>query len=150
MTDDGMDLTRDETLRALAALEASWRHDDQALEALGAAEEYEQPLPVLLADYGHRTLRALLTIAFSGGTAAPEEMPELTERMRDNAIYRLSEVLGDALEVWGDTADSSPAAAGHIGRTVMSAIVAVSQSDTGEDILPLLAALRAHTLQDRA
>jgi hypothetical protein len=149
MTEGEMELTRDETLRALAALEASWRHDDQALEALGAAGDYEQPLPVLLADYGHRTLRALLTIAFSGGNATAEDMPELTEQMRSNAIYRLSEVLGDALTVWGDSADSSPAAAGDIGRTVMAAIVAVSQSNTGEDILPLLAALRAHTLQER-
>ncbi|GAA1956391.1 hypothetical protein GCM10009738_32950 [Kitasatospora viridis] len=143
-----MELTRDETLRALAALEASWRHDEQALEALAAVGEFEQPLPVLLADYGHRTLQALLTIAFSGSDTTPEEALRLTEQMRENAIYRLSEVLGEALEVWGGAADGSSAAAGQIGRVVVSAIVAVSQSNTGDDILPLLAALRTHTLQE--
>ncbi|MFE9426753.1 hypothetical protein ACFYNO_27745 [Kitasatospora sp. NPDC006697] len=148
MTDSEMDLTQDETLRALAALEASWHRDEQALAALVAATESEQPLPVLLADYGHRTLQALLTIAFSGGDDTPEDAARQTEQMRENAIYRLSEVLGEALEVWAANAGEDVAAAGQIGRLVVAAIVAVSQSSTGDEILPLLAALRAHTLKD--
>jgi hypothetical protein len=148
MTDGEPRLTRDDTLRALAALEAAWREDEQALAALAGGPD-ERPLPVLLATYGHRTMQALLALACGGSIElTSEETDALLDRMSRNTVVQLSGVLDDVLAAWAGCAGHDAAAAGHIGRTVIAAVAAVSRTDSGDEVLPLLAALRAQTLQD--
>ncbi|MET9427875.1 MULTISPECIES: hypothetical protein [unclassified Streptomyces] len=57
------ELTNDDHLRALAALEAVVQNNDGALEAL-AGGAHERPLAALLAAYGKHTLHRILLAAF--------------------------------------------------------------------------------------
>lgn len=63
-------------------------------------------------------------------------------------VGRISGVLGEALESWAQAAGDDSSAAGQIARTVIGAIAAVSQDAEGDDVLPLIAALRAQTLRE--
>ncbi|MGF1430346.1 hypothetical protein [Kitasatospora sp. LaBMicrA B282] len=149
MADDGSELTRDEVLRALAALEAGWAGDEQALAVLGERAPGERALPALLALYGERTLQALLTIAISGQeTPSSEQALACADELAHTVVGRISGVLGQALESWAAGAGDDSAAACQIARTVIGAIAAVSQDADGDDVLPLLAALRTQTLRE--
>ncbi|WP_329560901.1 hypothetical protein [Kitasatospora sp. NBC_01266] len=149
MADDGSELTRDEVLRALAALEAGWQHDEHALAVLGERRGDERTLPALLALYGERTLRALLTLAVGGQDGlSSQQALDAAEELDRSVVGRISGVLGEALESWAQAAGDDSSAAGQIARTVIGAIAAVSQDAEGDDVLPLIAALRAQTLRE--
>ncbi|MCX4744135.1 hypothetical protein OG455_01170 [Kitasatospora sp. NBC_01287] len=149
MADEDPELSRDEVLRALAALEAGWQRDERGLAVLGERGPGERTLPALLAIYGERTLRALLTLAVGGqeGLSTQEAM-DAADQLDRSVVGRISGVLGQALESWAETAGDDSVAAGHIARTVIGAIAAVSQDAEGDDVLPLIAALRTQTLRE--
>ncbi|MDH6122289.1 hypothetical protein [Kitasatospora sp. GAS204B] len=149
MADDGSELTRDEVLRALAALEAGWQRDEHALTVLGERQAGERALPALLALYGERTLRALLTLAVGGPDGlSSQQALDAAEELDRSVLGRISGVLGQTLEAWAQAGGDDSAVAGHIARTVIGAIAAVSQSADGDDVLPLIAALRTQTLRE--
>ncbi|WP_035803435.1 hypothetical protein [Kitasatospora mediocidica] len=135
-------MTPDEVLRALAALEAAWRQDDTALAALAQRGRDEPTLPVLLADYGNLTLRALLTLAFGDdGQVSPEE---LEQRLQADVTARMCTSLGRTLTTWAATAPDE--ASGDIARAVLDAILNFTAGPVEDNVLPLLTALRATAL----
>ncbi|WP_280728107.1 hypothetical protein [Kitasatospora sp. MAA4] len=135
-------MTPDEILRALAALEAAWNHDDRALAALAQRGRDEPALPALVADYGNLTLRALLTLAFGGdGELSPQE---LEAQLQADVTARMCTSLGRTLTTWAAAAPDE--ASGDIARAVLDAILNFTAGPVEDNVLPLLTALRATAL----
>ncbi|MGV9884537.1 hypothetical protein [Streptomyces sp. NPDC003006] len=55
-------LTPDQVMRAVAALEAAWANDDDALSALARGGHDEQPLAMLIAEFGASRLQTMVLI----------------------------------------------------------------------------------------
>lgn len=95
---DDIELTDDEHLRALAALEAVVGNNDTGLAVLAAGSAAEKPLPELLAAYGKHTLERILVAAFgiTSETGHGEMGPRLAELNADPQA-RLTFLLAEAL-----------------------------------------------------
>ncbi|MFB7617461.1 hypothetical protein [Kitasatospora sp. NPDC056181] len=141
-------LTLDESLRALAALEAVWKEDDEALTALAAGGPGEQPLPGLVAAYGEHAIDTLMALAFglqSGMT--DEELAALTDAVSANIGARMAALLAQTLRAWAGTAAADDLGATRaIARTVIDALRAVTEEPGKTDVLPLLATFRTYAL----
>ncbi|MFF2612313.1 hypothetical protein [Kitasatospora sp. NPDC058046] len=141
-----VELSDDEHLRALAALEAVVGNNDGALVAL-AGDAGERPLPTLLAAYGQHTLHRIL-VAAAGLTPAMDhgETRRLIAEINGEPAGRLVGVLADALHSQAALAGDHPAVAKSIGRSVLLAVHAFTDADN-EDALMLLRALRNEVLR---
>jgi hypothetical protein len=140
------ELTDDEHLRALAALEAVVVSDDDALAALAGGAD-ERPLPVLLAAYGQHTLHRILIAAFGiDATMDHDETGRLVEEINSDPIARIVFVLTDALHNQAAPAGDDPATAKLIARSILLAIHAFTDADN-QDALTVLRALRNQVLQ---
>lgn len=141
-----IELTDDEHLRALAALEATVGNDDDALAVL-ANGPGERPLPALLAAYGQHTLHRILIAAFGiDATMDYDETGRLVTEINSDPTARIVFVLTDALHNQAALAGSDPAAAKLIAGSVLLAIHAFTDADD-QDALTLMRALRHEILQ---
>ncbi|MFF7638261.1 hypothetical protein ACFZB9_34705 [Kitasatospora sp. NPDC008050] len=137
-------MTPDDTLRALAALEAAWRQDSRALEALAECGPGETRLPVLVADYGDLVLDSMLSLACGiHGGMDEAEFDAAMERKEADVTVRMCAALGRTLKSWAATAPDS--ASGDVARAVVDAVHTFTAAGE-EDVLRLLAALRAGVL----
>ena len=141
-----IELTDDEHLRALAALEAVVGNNDDALAAL-AGGAGERPLPSLLAAYGQHTLHRILIAAFGiDATMDHDETGRLVSEINSDPMARITFVLTDALHNQAAPAGADPATAKLIGQSVLLAIHAFT--DAGDqDALTVLRALRNEILR---
>ncbi|MER8186035.1 hypothetical protein [Kitasatospora sp. NPDC094015] len=141
-------MTPDEILRALAALEAAWRHDGPAVAALAQRGPGEAALPVLVAEYGDLVLKSMvaLSLGIGGEEEDPEAMAAAAEVMRSDVSLRMCTVLGRSWRSWA--ADAADGAAADIARSVISAILNFTEEADEDDVLPLLTALRAKALEN--
>jgi hypothetical protein len=140
-----VELTDDEHLRALAALEAVVRNNDDALAVLAGAAG-ERRLPALLAAYGQHTLHRILITAFGvNATMDHDETGRLVKEINSHPMARLVFVLTDALHNQAAPAGDDPATAKLIGTSVLLAIHAFTDADD-QDALALLRALRTELL----
>lgn len=136
-----VELTDDEHLRALAALEAVVGNDDDALTAL-AGDVGERPLPRLLAAYGQHTLHRILIAAFGIDAAmSRDETGRLVAEINADPMARMVFVLTDALHNQAAAAGGDPVTAKLIGGSILLAIHAFTDADN-HDALTLLRALR--------
>lgn len=141
------ELTDDEHLRALAALEAVVENRDEALTAL-AGGTGERPLPALLAAYGQHTLHRILIQAFGiTATMDYDETGRLVAEINADPMARMTFALTDALHNQAALAGRDPATAKRIARSVLLAIHAFTDADN-HDALTLLRALRSEVLRD--
>ncbi|MFJ9634972.1 hypothetical protein ACIRU8_45505 [Streptomyces sp. NPDC101175] len=141
-----VELTADEHLRALAALEAVVGNDDDALVAL-AGGDGERPLGTLLAAYGQHTLHRILVAAFGiDATMDHDETGRLVAEINSDPVARIVFVLTDALHNQAAPAGDDPVTAKLIARSVLLAIHAFTDADD-QDALSLLRALRNEVLQ---
>ncbi|WP_329203878.1 hypothetical protein [Streptomyces sp. NBC_01435] len=140
------ELTSDEHLRALAALEAVVSNNDEGLAALpGSAGE--RPLPELLAVYGRHTLERILVAAFGiTATTDRDETRRLVAELNADPQARLTFLLTDALRQQAAAAGDDLATAKRIGISVLGAIAAFTDADNN-DALTLLRALRNEVFQ---
>jgi hypothetical protein len=129
---DDIELTDDEYLRALAALEAVVGNNDAGLAVLAASSTGERPLPELLAAYGKHTLERILVAAF--GITSGMDRGEMGPRLAD-ALHQQAVLAGDDL-----------ATAKRIGISVLGAVHAFTDADDS-DALTLLRALRNEVLR---
>jgi len=143
MTED--ELTADEQLRALAALEAVTANDDNALAVLAAPGE--RPLPELLAVYGEHNLQRIMLAAFGINAATrPDEMNELLAEMNSAQQFRLVFILISTLRQVADQAGGDLATAKIIGSAVVNAIgTFIAEGDTAVEVV--LQALRQEVLK---
>ncbi|MEI5036290.1 hypothetical protein RB201_37435 [Streptomyces sp. S1A(2023)] len=114
------ELTDDEHLRALAALEAVVGNNDAGLAALAAGSVGERPLPELLAVYGSHTLKRILVAVFGiTATADRNETRRLVAELNDHSQARLTFLLTDALRQQAAMAGDDLATAKRIGISVL-------------------------------
>ncbi|MGW2051965.1 hypothetical protein ACWCPF_43625 [Streptomyces sp. NPDC001858] len=141
-----IELTGDEHLRALAALEAVVGNDDEGLAAL-AGGAGERPLPVLLAAYGQHTLHRILIAAFGiDATMDYDETGRLVAEINADPLARMVFVLTDALHNQAALAGDDATTAKLVARSILLAIHAFTDADD-QDALTLLRALRNEALQ---
>ncbi|MER8103340.1 hypothetical protein [Kitasatospora sp. NPDC094016] len=143
---DGM--TVDESLRALAALEAAWKDDDEALSALAMGGADERSLPALVAAYGEHAMDTLMALAFGlRSTMSDEEIAELSDAVSSNIGARMSALLTQALKTWGALAPPDDLAVTKaIARAVIDSMRAVTEDPSQTEVLPLLATFRTYAL----
>ncbi|MFJ7280066.1 hypothetical protein [Kitasatospora sp. NPDC098663] len=143
---DGM--TVDESLRALAALEAAWKDDDEALSALAMGGADERSLPALVAAYGEHAMDTLMALAFGlRSTMSDEEIAELSDAVSSNIGARMSALLTQALKTWGALAPRDDLAVTKaIARAVIDSMRAVTEDPSQTEVLPLLATFRTYAL----
>ncbi|WP_280664785.1 MULTISPECIES: hypothetical protein [unclassified Kitasatospora] len=139
-------MTPDETLRALAALEAAWRRDELAVTALARRGPGEVALPILVAEYGEQVLGFLVALAFGVREGMePQALDAVMEEIRGDVTARMCHVLGQTLKSWA--ANASDEASADIARAVLTGILNFTENAGEDDVLPLLARLRASALE---
>lgn len=128
-----IELTDDEHLRALAALEAVVGNHDDVLAVL-AGGAGERPLPALLAAYGQHTLHRILIRAFGiDATMDYDETGRLVAEVNSDPMARMVFVLTDALHNQAALAGDDPAAAKLIGGSILLAIQAWTDADNHDN-----------------
>ncbi|WJV44524.1 hypothetical protein [Streptomyces flavofungini] len=141
-----IELTRDEHLRALAALEAVVEGNDAALTVL-AGGAGERPLPALLAAYGQHTLHRILIAAFGiDATMDHDETGRLVAEINSDPMARVVFVLTDALHNQAALVGDDPATAKQVARSILLALHAFTDAQN-DDALALLRALRSEALR---
>ncbi|MFJ2781581.1 hypothetical protein [Kitasatospora sp. NPDC087315] len=141
-------LTPDQILRAVAALEAAWSHDDDALVALARTGPGEQPLAVLVGDYGTLMLETML-LTVTGIRDLPEgkDRPSAVEEFNGHLAGHLAELTTVFLRGWARTAGSDAQAAGDLARAVLQTILSfTTDGDDRTEVQALLDHLRANAL----
>ncbi|MFJ8472428.1 hypothetical protein [Kitasatospora sp. NPDC094011] len=141
-------LTMDEALRALAALEAAWKDDDEALSALAMGGAEERSLPSLVAAYGEHAMDTLMALAFGlRSSMSDEEIAELSDAVSANIGARMSALLTQTLKAWGTVAIPDDLAVTKIiAHAVIDAMRAVTEDPSKTEVLPLLATFRNYAL----
>ncbi|MCV2463949.1 hypothetical protein OEB94_32260 [Streptomyces sp. ICN988] len=140
------ELTTDDHLRALAALEAVVQNNDAALEVL-AGGAHERPLAALLAAYGQHTLHRVLLAAFGvEATMTRNETGLRVAELNGDPMARIVFLLADSLHHQAVLAGDDLATAKRIGGSILLAIHAFTDADN-QDALALLHALRIEALR---
>lgn len=140
------ELTNDDHLRALAALEAVVQNNDGALEVLAGGAS-ERPLAALLAAYGKHTLDRILLAAFGiEATMTRDETGQRVTELNGDPTARIVFLLTDSLHHQAVLAGGDLATAKRIGGSILLAIHAFTDAED-EDALTLLRALRNEVLQ---
>ncbi len=140
------ELTNDDHLRALAALEAVVQNNDGALEVL-AGVAHERPLAALLAAYGKHTLDRVLLAAFGiEATMTHDETGQRVAELNGDPMARIVFLLADSLHHQAALAGDDLITAKRIGHSVLLAIHAFTDADD-QDAVTLLRALRNQVLQ---
>ncbi|MEV0443546.1 hypothetical protein AB0I84_10740 [Streptomyces spectabilis] len=140
------ELTNDDHLRALAALEAVVQNNDGALEVLAGGAN-ERPLAALLAAYGQHTLHRVLLAAFGiEATMTYGETGQRVAELNGDPMARIVFLLTDSLNHQAALAGDDLATAKRIGGSILLAIHAFTDADN-EDALTLLRALRDEALR---
>ncbi|MGI5450519.1 hypothetical protein ACQEVM_33050 [Streptomyces sp. CA-243310] len=143
----GIELTDDEHLRALAALEAIVGNNDAGLAALGSRGEGERPLPALLAEYGRHTLERILVAAFGiNASTGGGEFSRLVAELNADPQARLTFLLTEALRQQAALVGDDLATAKRIGISVLGAVHAFTDADES-GALTLLRGLRNEILR---
>jgi hypothetical protein len=157
------ELTDDEHLRALAALEAVLGNDDTALNVLSRRESAgpgERALPELLAAYGHHAMHHILLASYGiDADLDPAEAGRHAAVMDRDPFARVVYVLIDTLHQQAALAGDDPATAKVIGRSILKTFAAFTAFtdhtpgrrnepalDTREDTQAFLQALRNEVL----
>ncbi|WP_217246085.1 hypothetical protein [Streptomyces sp. AC602_WCS936] len=140
------ELTNDDHLRALAALEAVVQNNDGALEVL-AGGAHERPLAALLAAYGKHTLHRVLLAAFGiEATMTHDETGQRVAELNGDPMARIVFLLTDSLYHQAVLAGDDLVTAKRIGGSLLLAIHAFTDADN-QDALTLLRALRNEALR---
>lgn len=140
------ELTNDDHLRALAALEAVVQNNDGGLAVL-AGGAHERPLAALLAAYGKHTLERVLLAAFGiEATMTYDETGQRVAELNGDPTARVIFLLTDSLHHQAALAGDDLITAKRIGGSILLAIHAFTDADN-QDALTLLRGLRNEVLQ---
>ncbi|MGW2402763.1 hypothetical protein ACWCYY_40115 [Kitasatospora sp. NPDC001664] len=142
-------MTPDEILRVLAALEAAWTGDDQALESLATTGPGEKPLHAAIADYADLALQSL-TAANHGihDGLPPDQLQALVAQMGADTGTRMTKLLAQTLQLWAGQ-PAGPTTVDDMAHVVISAVLAFTPDGDQEQVLPILAQLRTAALANR-
>ncbi|MFJ2263506.1 hypothetical protein ACIOKD_35285 [Streptomyces sp. NPDC087844] len=116
------ELTSDQVMRVVAALEAAWADDRGALAALVRGGHGEQPLAVLVAQYGaSRAERALLFVTGIAGIEGADRQEALAQ-LRKDPLKRMTTVALGMRCGWARSAGDDVRATGDLARHVLRAL----------------------------
>ncbi|MFF9647315.1 hypothetical protein [Kitasatospora aureofaciens] len=140
-------LTPDQVLRAVAALEAAWGGNDEALAALAQDVPGEQQLAVLIGEYGTLMLETML-LTVTGTRGLPEaQRKEAVGEFTGSLNGHVAELAAGFLRGWARNADSSVRAIGGLARAVLQALLSfTTDGDERTELQALLDYLRADAL----
>ncbi|MBQ0855661.1 MULTISPECIES: hypothetical protein [Streptomyces] len=138
------ELTADQVMRVIAALEAAWAGDDEALAALAGGGQGEQSLAVMVAQYGaSRVQSMLLVVTGIAGLDGADQQKALAE-LRQGLIAHMTTVALSMMEGWARSAGDDVRATGDLARRVLQAILSfTTDGDDPERVRDLFAHLRA-------
>ncbi|MFB9368509.1 hypothetical protein [Kitasatospora albolonga] len=139
------DMTPDQMLRAVNALEAAWKQDDRALTALARGGQGEPALAALVARYSAYALELLLAEALGLADRPPAERESQLATLEKGVSSRLLIQWSYLLASWARTVPDTPAGNGGLARAALQAMTAFTRDgDPGNDVPALLAHLRAN------
>ncbi|MFI1416084.1 hypothetical protein ACH4Y0_40170 [Streptomyces sp. NPDC020707] len=138
------ELTADQVMRVIAALEAAWAGDDDALAALARRGGGEQSLAVMVAQYGaSRVQGMLLVVTGIAGLDGADQHKALAE-LRQGLISHMTTVALSMMDGWARSAGDDVRATGALARHVLQAILSfTTDGDDPEQVRALFAHLRA-------
>lgn len=139
-------LTNDDHLRALAAVEAVVRNNDGALEVL-AGGSHERPVAALLVAYGKHTLHRVLIAAYGiEATVTRDETGQRVAELNGDPMARIVILLTDSLHHQVALAGDDVVTAQRVGGSILLAIHALTDA-ANQDALTLLRTLRNEALR---
>ena len=141
------ELTPDQILRAVAALEAAWTHDDIALAALARGGHEEESLAVLVAEYGSTALKTMVLVAAGLQDLEEADQQEAMEAFREGLVSHTTMLAVGMLQGWALSAGGTVEATGDFARGLLKALLTfATDGDDDEDVLAFIALLRADAL----
>ncbi|MDQ1035371.1 hypothetical protein QFZ75_001787 [Streptomyces sp. V3I8] len=138
------ELTADQVMRVIAALEAAWADDSDALAALVRGE---QSLAVLVAQYGaSRVQSMLLVVTDITGLEGADQQKTLAE-LWQGLVSHMTTVALSMRSGWARSAGDDVRATGDLARHILQAILSfTTDSDDPQQVRALFAHLRADAL----
>ncbi|MFC9219740.1 hypothetical protein ACFT8W_02800 [Streptomyces hygroscopicus] len=141
------ELTPDQVLRAVAALEAAWADDNDALAALVRSGHGEQPLAVLIAQYGASRLQSTVLIVTGIASLEGADRQEALAELREGLISHMTAVALSMMSGWAVSAGDDVQATRDLARSVLQALLSfTTDGDDPQEVRALFAHLRADAL----
>jgi hypothetical protein len=125
------ELTPDQVLRAVAALEAAWAGDDGALVVLIQSGHGERPLAELVAQYGASRLQSMVLVVTGIADLDEVDQQEALAELREGLISHMTSVALSMMSGWARAAGEDVQATGDLARRVLQAILSFTKD--GED-----------------
>ncbi|MFD4604358.1 hypothetical protein ACFWPQ_40875 [Streptomyces sp. NPDC058464] len=140
------ELTPDQVMRVVAALQAAWSDDNDALAALVRGGHDEQPLAALIAEFGVSRMQTMVLIATGiSDQDGADRQEALTES--EGLILHMTTVAVSMVSGWALSASGDVQATGDLARHVLQAILSfTSDGDNPQEVQALFAHLRADAL----
>lgn len=134
-------------MRAVAALEAAWADDDEALAALIRSGHGEQPLAVLIAQYGTSRLQTMVLLATGIADLDGDDRQEALAELREGLVSHMTTVALSMMDGWALSAGDDVQATGNLARHVLRAILSfTTDGDRPQEVQALFAHLRADAI----
>jgi hypothetical protein len=147
------ELSPDEVLRAINALEAAWKRDDDALAALGGSGVGKQPLAQLIARYGASAVERTALVSIGAGHLPRAEAELALMESGDGLGHHMLILLGLTLANWAADARDDVQATGALGRSVLQTMLSFGHGDEESrnlEVTLVFAGLRAGAARSRA
>ncbi|MFE4915840.1 hypothetical protein ACFRCX_30510 [Streptomyces sp. NPDC056652] len=141
------ELTPDQVMRAVAALEAAWAEDNDALAALMRGAHSEQPLAVLVAQYGTSRMQGMMLVVTGIASLDGADQQEALAEFREGLISHMTMVAMNMMSGWALSAGGDVQATGDLARSILQAILSfTTDGDDPQEVRALIAHLRADAL----
>ncbi|WP_404199217.1 hypothetical protein [Streptomyces tauricus] len=129
----------------IAALEAAWAGDDDALAALVRGGLGEQPLAVMVAEYGASRVQSMLLVVSGIADLDGAEQQEALAVLREGLVSHMTMVALSMMSGWARSAGDDVGMTGDLTRSVLQAILSyTTDGDDPELVRALFAHLRVH------
>ncbi|MCW8102659.1 hypothetical protein [Streptomyces tauricus] len=141
------ELTADQVMRVIATLEAAWAGDDDALAALAGRGVGEQPLAVMVAQYGASRVQNMLLVVTGIADLEGSAQQEALAQLREGLISHMTAVALSMMSGWARSAGDDVQATGDLARHVLQAILSfTTDGDDPQAVQVLFAHLRSDAL----
>ncbi|MEU2441808.1 hypothetical protein ABZ595_37350 [Streptomyces rubradiris] len=140
------ELTPDQVLRVVAALEAAWGGDDDALAALVRGGSGERPLAVLIAEFGESRLLKMVLVVLGIEGLEGADLERAVAEYGQSITPHLLGVASGLMAGWALSAGEDVRATGDLARHILRALLYFTGSDDPEGVRALLAHLRTDAL----
>ncbi|MFK8906853.1 hypothetical protein [Streptomyces sp. YS-3] len=141
------ELSPDQVMRVLAALEAAWGEDEAALTALVNGGRDEQPLGVLVARYGATQLQNLLLIVTGIADLEGIERQEALTQFREGLVAHMATMATELITGWAASTGDDARATGALARSVLQTLLSfTTNGNNPQEVRALFAHLRANAM----